>query len=433
MVDPRGELAVNKVPKADIETLSLESLKQRREAWGFGELGLGRGTSIRVLGYHQNTKSGLEHDRLRDFVIWFTRWGSWEPKLSAVAKTTSTEVADLTNCTLWLRGLGKEPNRDDYEQIPLGHVFPSTDCTDIKELRKKDDISPLKYYVRTWAYANVPLSKNPDKRIDFLFALEGEGARREYNKMLRHQGKPRIAGDYRSEERYGLWLGRDFVPIQRFNSWVSESSEYTRMHAFVNSEHLDLTANRGSVENTSQDLLTDIEETVRHLFEEQIEKSEDYTKFYDELLSFERHRHAKKEANDYRRRLKRMEAKEVLTINGTELYSPKSEADLIALVASVSALLPALLPFAIRDYDSHFGFDGLAARNKELAINETKHLFVEFKLELKTTFDHTFEKLEAIICWNSKVKDGDLVSDLAGAKGPTTFPRMQMERRNASF
>jgi len=111
MVDPRGELAVNKVPKADIKKLSLEALKQQREGWGFGELGLGQGTSIRVLGYHQNTKSGLEHDRLRDFVLWFTRWGSWEPKLCAVAKTTSTEVADLTKCSLFLRGLGKKPSQ----------------------------------------------------------------------------------------------------------------------------------------------------------------------------------------------------------------------------------------------------------------------------------------------------------------------------------
>lgn len=421
MVDPRGELAVNKVPGAEIETLSLEALKQRREEFGFGELGLGHGTLIRLLGYHQNAKTGLEHDHLRDFVLWFTRWGSWEPKLCAVAGVESSEVADLTNCSLFLRGLGKEPNRDDYEQIPFGHVFPTMDCIDLKELRKKDDVDPLKHYVKTWAFANVPLTKNPDKRIDFLFAIEGEGARREYNKMLRRQGKPRIPGDYRSEERYGLWLGRDFVPIQRFNSWVAEMSEYTRMHAFVNSDNLELTANRGSVENTSQELLADIELTVRGIFDEQIEKSEDYIKFHDELLSFERHRHAKKEANDYRRRLKRMESKEVLKINGIEFYSPKSEADLIVLVAGISAVLPSLLPFVIRDYDSHFGFDGLAARNKELAINETKHLFVEFKLDLKTTFDHTFDRLEAIICWNSRVKDGDTVLDLAGIKGTYTI------------
>ncbi|MFB6448184.1 ATP-binding protein [Bradyrhizobium tunisiense] len=81
------------------------------------------------------------------------------------------------------------------------------------------------------------------------------------------------------------------------------------------------------------------------------------------------------------------------------------------------ALMPDLLPFAIRDYDSHFGFDGLATRNKELAINETSHLFVELKAELKKEFNHTFERLDAIICWSSRVKDGEAVSDLAGKKG----------------
>lgn len=383
---------------------------------GLCNLGLGHGTTIRVVGYHQNTKNGLEHDRLRDFIVWFTRWGSWEPKLCTVANTTSIEVNDLKHCSLLLRGLGKEPNRDDYEQVPFGHIFPPADCTDLRELRKKDDIDPLKHYVRTWAFQAAPLSKNPEKRVDFLFAIEGEGARREYNNMLRRQGKTRLPGDYRSEERYGLWLGRDFVPIQRFNAWVSEQSEYTRMHAFVNSEDLDLTANRGSVENTSRDLLADIEETIRKLFEERIEKSDDYIRFQDELLAFERHRHAQKEADDYKRRLKRLEAKEVTTINNVEFYSPKSEADLIALVSGVSVQLPTLLSFVIRDYDSHFGFDGLAARNKVLAINETKHLFVEFKLDLKTNFDHTFEKLEAIICWNSRVKDGDSMTDLSGMK-----------------
>jgi len=113
----------------------------------------------------------------------------------------------------------------------------------------------------------VALTKNPDKTIDFLFAIEGEGARREYNNMLRRQKRPRIPGDYLSEERYGLWLGCDFIPVQRFNPWVSEHSEYTRMHAFVNCDHLELTANRTSVENTPAELLRDIEEKVRSIFD----------------------------------------------------------------------------------------------------------------------------------------------------------------------
>jgi hypothetical protein len=141
------------------------------------------------------------------------------------------------------------------------------------------------------------------------------------------------------------------------------------------------------------------------------------TKFEDELLAIERHRHATKEGEDYKRRLKRLESKEVATINDIEFYSPKSETDLIALVSGLQVSCPELLPFVVRDYDSHFGFDGLATRSKQLAINETKHLFVEFKLELKQEFNHSFAKLDAILCWTSRLKDGEEVADLAGAKG----------------
>jgi hypothetical protein len=411
--DPRGDLADGKLPTAEIEELTLEALKKRREAWGVRDLTAGPGTSIRVTGYHRNSKSGLEHEFLRDYILWFTRWGSWRPKLCAVTNTTSSEVEDLNSCDLLLCGLGKT----DYERLPFGHVFPSADCTDVRQLRSKDASDPLKHYVRTWAFTGESLLKNPEKKIDFLFAIEGEAARREYNGMLRRQGKPRRPGDYLSEERYGLWLGRDFVPVQRFNAWVSERSEYTRMHAFVNSPDLALTANRGKVENTPRDLLADIEATVRKLFTEHIEPAADYQKFQDELLAIERHRHAEKEAQDYKRRLKRLESREVTTINGVEFYSPESETDVIALVSGVQALLPDLLQFVVRDYDSHFGFDGLATRNKTLAVNETKHLFVEFKLDLKKDFNHSFQNLEAILCWSARLKDGETVVDLAGKTG----------------
>ena len=57
-------------------------------------------------------------------------------------------------------------------------------------------------------------------------------------------------------------------------------------------------------------------------------------------------------------------------------------------------LIPDILPFVVRDYDSHFGFDGLAARNRDLSRTEVTHLFVEFKVELRDEFNHSFEKLD---------------------------------------
>lgn len=422
LTDPRGSLAEGVPPQAEIDEITIDELKHRRAEWGFSDLGEGSGTTIKVTGYHDNAKKGLEHGLLSDYVRWFTRWGSWEPKLREVSGTTSAEVEDFSGCTLYLRGLAKQdPESDD--KIVFGHVFPVEDCTDIKKLRGKDDADPLKYFVRTWAFTDVPLISNPDKRIDFLFAIEGEGARRQYNDMLRRQARPRRPGDYLSQERYGLWLGRDYVPIQRFNAWVAEASEYTRMHAFVNCDSLNLTANRGSVENTPQELLEDIEATVRKLFEDEVESHSDYTKFQDELFAIERQRHASKEVADYKRRLKRLESKQYVVIDGVELLSPSTETDLIALVSAVQALVPDILPFCVRDYDSHFGFDGLATRNRELKISETKHLFVEFKTELKPDFNHTFEHLEAVLCWTSKVKDATEVTDLAGTKGTYTISK----------
>ena len=172
--------------------------------------------------------------------------------------------------------------------------------------------------------------------------------------MLRRQRKERRPGDYLSEERYGLWVGSDYVAVERFNAWVSERSEYTRMHAFVNSQDLDLTSNRGSVENTPAELLKDIENTVKLLFEKRIEPDEDYIKFQDELLAIERHRHASREADDYRRRLRRLAAKEVTKVSGVEFYSPQTETDLIALAAGLQSVLPDLFPFVVRDYDFAF-------------------------------------------------------------------------------
>jgi hypothetical protein len=58
-------------------------------------------------------------------VTWFTRWGSWERKLCETAGINRPEVEDLKDCEVYLRGLGKENNPEDYEKLPYGHVFPN--------------------------------------------------------------------------------------------------------------------------------------------------------------------------------------------------------------------------------------------------------------------------------------------------------------------
>ena len=57
-------------------------------------------------------------------------------------------------------------------------------------------------------------------------------------------------------------------PIQRKNEWItSKGSEYTKFHAFINCQALKLTANRGSIENTPSEILQDLEQAVREIYE----------------------------------------------------------------------------------------------------------------------------------------------------------------------
>jgi hypothetical protein len=85
--------------------------------------------------------------------------------------------------------------------------------------------------------------------------------------MLRRQGYNAPSGGYRIQDRYGIWLCKDYIPIQRKNDWITtKGSEYTRFHAFINCQGLRLTANRGSVDNTPAEILEDLHQAVDKIY-----------------------------------------------------------------------------------------------------------------------------------------------------------------------
>ena len=65
------------------------------------------------------------------------------------------------------------------------------------------------------------------------------------------------------------------MAIQRKNEWItSKGSEYTKLHAFVNCQGLRLTANRGSIENTPSEILADLRDAVREIYDEIIQSDD---------------------------------------------------------------------------------------------------------------------------------------------------------------
>ena len=116
-------------------------------------------------------------------------------------------------------------------------------------------------------------------KIDLVISLEGDQISREVNPMVRprgQRGRPRY-GTYTIESRYGLWACRDYIPVQRVNDWIGGSQQvWIKYHAFVNCQDFELTANLGDFSNTPEDVLTAVQETVSHLFEDEVRKSREY-------------------------------------------------------------------------------------------------------------------------------------------------------------
>jgi hypothetical protein len=323
------------------------------------------GTEIKVIGYNRNNQRGFSHDELRDYIYWSTKFGSTELEFG---------INTYRDTQIHLIGLG----RSNSECINFGHRFPAEN-TDVRSLRRSDKVSPLDYYVAKWVFPQEPLDGVPNSKIDFVFVLEGDQAKREYNRMIHEKYAAWIDGQYRVEDRYGLWLCKDFIPIVRKNDWVAERSEWTKYHAFVNSQDFCLTANRGDLENTPAWVMEAIEKTVRRLFNSRIKTTENFQRYSEELQKEEMYRSAEQEERDFERRKRSALKKEVAELDSHILFAPRQESGVFSLFLQVATLRPDAFNFKIVDYDTAMGYDLLVTKDYQLDLNRAALRFVEMK------------------------------------------------------
>lgn len=360
-------------------------------------------TTITIRGYNMNQNRGdFGHDVLKDYILWYTRFGSVEE-----------EFGITENCQklLHLRGLGRQaPNPDD---IKFGHRFAQQNYN-ITQLRKQHPGDWTKHFVKRWLFKQRPVIGHPGNSIDIVFYIEGDKAKREYNPMIRVQGKPVQYGMYKVEERYGLWVAKDYIPIKLYNNWLGLGKRLeTKYHAFVNCQDFSLNASRGDIGNTPGDLLTKIEETVGQVFEEEIRGSDAYQE-YEEAAELEKqYQTAQQELKDFNRRSSKAKKTKTCTFHGIQLIEPRLEMGVIALFNLVYAHEPSLFPFRVVDYDSKRGYDALVVAGQtphDLTGRSMK--FVEFKHTLSAEFNHSFGNLSAIICWDCALDDGAQLRDI---------------------
>lgn len=360
------------------------------------------GTTITIFGYNNNRRERFTHDNIRDYIKWFTRAGS----IQWVFNSTDEKPIQIH-----LKGLGS----DEFDDLNGRHDF-GQESLPMKDLFDEHLVKAPDYYCRR-IVRQGNLKNHPEIPYQVVFSIEGSQVKYKYNPMLRRRGYQR--GAYTIQDRYGLWLCKDFIPIQRKNEWLPTlKTEWTRLHAFINCQRFQLTANRGSVENTPSEILEDLRTEVGEIYEEIIE-SDDWRDL--EWLESEAsaYRTVEKERKDFAWRQKRLNQANIAEYKDVTLIEPQRESGVFALFLQLSILAPDLFPFQVLDYDTHEGIDVIVKGDDTTPITDAKLFYVEFKHQLEPTFNHSFSNLHSVVCWDTQVKHDDTVECLGGAEQRT--------------
>lgn len=391
MEEPKYRLFEGKLPEVNVnidETSSVDS-------W----------TEIVIYGYNNDDRRKFTHEQLKDYILWFTKMGSVEQQFN---------VEKYKDVILRLKGVDRKES-EGFEEIKFGHIFPA-ESVSVNELLEKYVVKAPDYYCKRWDFRGK-LDNLPEVEYEAVYYLEGNRIKQSYNSMIRRQGYTPPIGAYSVQDRYGIWLCKDYIPIQRKNEWITKKgSEYTRFHAFINCQELRLTANRGSVENTPSEVIQDLQAAVERDFESILSSSEWFDVDYLEEEA-EAYNTMTKEERDYKKRIDMARHAKIATYKGVHLVEPQKEQGVYSLFLQISQIEPSLFPFYIIDYDTHSGIDVIVKDNRNsLPLKQDTLYYVEFKNELERNFNHSFAHLHTIVCWKLKLINGQEIEDVAKKK-----------------
>jgi hypothetical protein len=179
----------------------------------------------------------------------------------------------------------------------------------------------------------------------------------------------------------------------------------------LNCQGLKLTANRGSIENTPAEILQDVEQVVRKIYQELIEGDEWLQLSYleEEVEAFNT---VEKEKKNFEMRVEKANKANIASYKSLVLVAPQRESGVHSILVQLMAIESDLFPFTIVDYDTHEGIDVIVKSKDEVPVRGSRLYYVEFKYLLSTAFNHSFENLHSIVCWDTELKNGDIVKDI---------------------
>jgi hypothetical protein len=353
------------------------------------------GTEIVVFGYNGNKGAKFIQPTVKDYLLWFTKHGSVELEFN---QTIHKDFKVYLQCI----------GTDEFEEISFGHRFPPENSS-IVDLFDELGAEAADSFVKRYMWEGN-LIENPDINYQAVIYVEGDDAKQTYNPMIRRRSDKRT-GAYRVADRYGVWLCKDYIPIENVNSWItgfgSGSNAFVLLHGFVNCQQLDLTANRGNISNTDPQILDELKKIIVEHIEEVDQDLKKKSLYILRNWQQEQRTLAQEEA-DFDSRIKLLGKKKTATIDGHILYEPFSESEVFGIFITLITLHSDLFEFTPIDYNTNRGIDIIAKNKGRTRIREGEYGYVELKYILRKDFNHAFEFLKWIVCWDfhESVKEG---------------------------
>ncbi len=391
-----------------------------------------QGFMVRIIGPRHfgtlHTQFKLNHMYLRDYIKWYTIFGT--------IQTLYDEELRNKEIKLYLSGLKADDFKknyykkefvdpvpvfemvDDvtYEVLDMGHIFPEERYTETSMRQYAQAVNSNKayydFYSRMIFNSNVVCGNNTTFRL--VINLEGYETKRKYDLLLSKRGKPRTEMMHTDSERYGLWVCKGGVPVEKVDDWIEGgrgTGTYTYMQAFIDCEDFQLTANRGSIKNSDIEKIEIIKKELNRILSDNkikvlLNERADMETIEKQIQSIEG------DVKDLAERKKSANNRNKIHLpNGVILQEPTknksgySESETMVLLINVMAQYPSLFTFKLLDYNTAKGIDFVVEVNGEAK-------YIELKGTLGKKINHPFKCIDKFICYQTELEIDDIVTDI---------------------
>ena len=299
----------------------------------------------------------------------------------------------------------------------MGHYLPPQRSTETAMKTYAKKIGSNKSY---YDFYSREIYRNKEflaSQISFNFIIQTEGleTKRSYDALLTRRYKVSIERrlQHTDGERYGLWACKGGVPIEKVDEWIIGGrgvGAYTYMHAFVDCDAFDLTANRGSIKNSNLELLEQIglkvTEVINRKGIQALLKERDG--FADQEKT---QRTITEDSNELKERHKLSQKKKFIILpNKVKIVEPRltksgySESETFMLLTQLMFNYPNLFKFKILDYNTTKGIDFVVETGGSPK-------YIELKGSFRKKINHSFRNIYKFICYDIEVTDNDIVED----------------------